>query len=306
MNQYRALQFFGGMASALMCLWLNPHAHASSISHYAAEGNAQDSAGGHHGTMQNGAGFGVGIAGQAFALNGGSQYVSVPDDPDWHFGDSPFTVAIWANFTTIKQGSLNSVPNAFVAHDDGSGNFNKWIFFCDGQGNLCFHINGPGSAFIIPTSTFAPSTGDWHHYAVTRTGSTYSFYVDGVSLGTGTSSLPVPDATVPMTIGQAENVGFFHGLLDDLQIYHRALSCSEIQALVQSPGTTLSDSPCVADLNGDMQVDGADLGSLLGSWGSCGACPADFNCDLTVDGADLGMLLGSWGPCEAAGYSAPR
>ena len=47
------------------------------------------------------------------------------------------------------------------------------------------------------------------------------------------------------------------------------------------------------DLNGDGQVDGADLGLLLGAWGTA---TADLNGDGTTDGADLGLLLGAWGP----------
>ncbi len=47
-----------------------------------------------------------------------------------------------------------------------------------------------------------------------------------------------------------------------------------------------------ADLNGDGQVDGADLGVLLGSWGTG---TNDLNGDGQVDGADLGVLLGDWG-----------
>ena len=44
---------------------------------------------------------------------------------------------------------------------------------------------------------------------------------------------------------------------------------------------------CPWDLNGDGQVDGADLGILLGGWGA------------PYDGGDLGELLASWGPCPA-------
>jgi hypothetical protein len=47
-----------------------------------------------------------------------------------------------------------------------------------------------------------------------------------------------------------------------------------------------------ADLNADGIVDGADLGILLGAWGS--SSPADLDGSGTVDGADLGALLGSW------------
>ncbi len=49
------------------------------------------------------------------------------------------------------------------------------------------------------------------------------------------------------------------------------------------------------DLNGDGEVDAADLAILLGSWGSCVGCPADINDDGVVDAADLGTLLGAWG-----------
>ncbi|MBM4112025.1 MAG: hypothetical protein FJ253_01425 [Phycisphaerae bacterium] len=54
---------------------------------------------------------------------------------------------------------------------------------------------------------------------------------------------------------------------------------------------------CPADFNDDGQVDGDDLGTLLGMWGPCVGCVADFNDDFQVDGDDLGTLLGEWGPC---------
>jgi len=54
---------------------------------------------------------------------------------------------------------------------------------------------------------------------------------------------------------------------------------------------------CLGDLTGDSTVDGADLGILLGAWGSADAS-ADLNADGVVDGADLGILLGAWGPCD--------
>lgn len=51
--------------------------------------------------------------------------------------------------------------------------------------------------------------------------------------------------------------------------------------------------PCVGDVDFDGDVDAADLGILLGDWGTC-VCFSDFNCDGEVDGADLAILLGGW------------
>lgn len=52
---------------------------------------------------------------------------------------------------------------------------------------------------------------------------------------------------------------------------------------------------CPGDLNGDGQVDGADLSALLGGWGGGGV--SDINGDGNTDGADLSTLLGAWGEC---------
>lgn len=48
------------------------------------------------------------------------------------------------------------------------------------------------------------------------------------------------------------------------------------------------------DLDHDGDIDGGDLGILLGAWGPCGACAADLDGDGDVDGGDLGLLLGAW------------
>jgi CO dehydrogenase/acetyl-CoA synthase alpha subunit len=61
-----------------------------------------------------------------------------------------------------------------------------------------------------------------------------------------------------------------------------------------------SPTCCPTDLNCDGVIDGADLSTLLSSWGPCppkGSCDADFNGNGSVDGADLSTLLATWGPC---------
>src|SRR2546426_1845715 len=54
-------------------------------------------------------------------------------------------------FRSVRTGGATSLPNVFIAQDEGGGGTNKWVFFHDGSG-FGFHINGPstGSVFLGP------------------------------------------------------------------------------------------------------------------------------------------------------------
>ena len=60
----------------------------------------------------------------------------------------------------------------------------------------------------------------------------------------------------------------------------------------------LLDSDCVADIDGDGEVNVADLLILIGAWGQCPSCDADLDKDGEVNVADLLILIGAWGSCE--------
>ncbi len=51
---------------------------------------------------------------------------------------------------------------------------------------------------------------------------------------------------------------------------------------------------CPADFNGDGMIDGSDLATVLGGWGTSSG---DCNGDSTTDGSDLAVVLSAWGPC---------
>lgn len=57
---------------------------------------------------------------------------------------------------------------------------------------------------------------------------------------------------------------------------------------------------CVGDLNHDGMVDAADMGLLIGAWGTDGSIVegSDINGDGAVRAADLGLLIGAWGKCQ--------
>jgi len=196
-----------------------------------AEGNANDIKGNNNGTLQNGAMFAPGRVGQAFSFDGIDDFVSVPDNPSLTLGAAPFTIDLWVNFNQLTG------RDPFIGHDDGGGNQNKWIFWYDTIGHgisgpaLRFHINGPSIGAVDPIiAPWNPNTGQWYNVAVTRDGSTYTLYIDGAPVASATNAIAIADPSTPLTIGKAEAF-FLHGLIDEVQIFHRALSAAEIEAI---------------------------------------------------------------------------
>lgn len=74
--------------------------------------------------------------------------------------------------------------------------------------------------------------------------------------------------------------------------YTRAVGAST-DAFADNASIVLTNAALVGDLNGDGKVDGADLGILLGAWGTNDG-GADLDGDGVVGGGDLGLLLANW------------
>ncbi len=85
------------------------------------------------------------------------------------------------------------------------------------------------------------------------------------------------------------------GVFGNCQTYYWGVVANGTYNVRQSdPAASLVTTSPSADLNGDGDVDTADLGGLLGSFGNNGPY-ADLNHDGIVDTADIGLMLGQFG-----------
>ena len=199
------------------------------------EGNANDGVNTNNGTLRGGVSFAAGEVGQGFSF-GSTGYVEVPHSDAWAFGTSDFSIEYWANFASYPSGDEgNPSGGGMIAFDEGSGDVNKWMFTTGGS-VIDFHINDPVNGPIcLVNAGFTPVLNTWYHLAVTRSGNTFTIYVNGAAVGSGTSSRVIPNASAPLTIGQAEGY-YFNGSLDEISIYNRALFSAEIAAIYIAGG----------------------------------------------------------------------
>jgi hypothetical protein len=201
---------------------------------WTGDGTTADSVGGATGSLRNGASFAAGKVAQAFNLDGADDWVDLGTQAGT-FGTSDFTIALWVNFRSLagEQVIIEKYIETF-----NSGTRKGWTLTKLSDGTVIWE----GMGFV---PTIEPSS--WNHITLTRSGSTYTIYWNGVSRRTGQQSSPnnpeVNDTTTTLklghrggpsdTPGSTDNRGFFlNGFLDDVRIYNRALSQAEIVSLM--------------------------------------------------------------------------
>jgi hypothetical protein len=201
------------------------------IAWWSGDGNALDLAGTNHGTLMNGAGFADGMVGEAFVFDGVDDYVEIPDADLWALGTKDFTIELWARFNSIRQPVGMEMDFVFVGTSEGSGAVNKWAFDLRG-GWIEFFVDSPTPPTVgFAQHPFSPAIDHWYHLAVSRLGSLYTIYVDGVVVSSENNADGIPNASASLTMGQFEGIGYRDGLLDEVSIYNRALTAAEIKAI---------------------------------------------------------------------------
>src|SRR5262245_6059527 len=220
------------------------------ISLWKAENDARDSIGPNDGSLQNGATFAAGLVGQAFSFDGIDDYVEVSDDDSLN-PQREVTIDAW-----IKTAS--SGPGRPIAQKVSSGNEGGYSFETThspyGPDNgLAWAIWNDGLPHVLltPAGVLTPDT--WHHVAATFGGGSMNIFVDGVVRASASAPNEIDTVGAPFFIGRnAAFPGFaFHGLIDELEYYRRALSADEIRALYEksSPPNPDDDGDGVPNAN---------------------------------------------------------
>jgi len=189
------------------------------VSWWPGDDNANDIQDGNNGTLQGNITFVPGMVGQAFSsmTPGGDALVGNPANLQL----STFTFDAWIR---LNPATLTGSGVPVIGY---------------GSGGYGFGVSGPsqcatGQLFLTEVgtshvcSTAAISDNNWHHVAVTKSGSTVIFYLDGVA-GAPQTYDPLFSFTTNAVIAGSDQPDPV--LFDEIEVFNRALSQSEIQSI---------------------------------------------------------------------------
>ncbi|MDB4144092.1 LamG domain-containing protein, partial [Akkermansiaceae bacterium] len=220
--------------------------HTGLLNYWALETDASDTAGSYaestgattdNGSVNGATTFAAGLFGNAASFPGGagdnitvldggaSATGGVANDIDRTASD--MTVSVW-----MEVGAWSTGWQGVVAH----GEQNDYRI---GRNRTRDQIAGVGGTGDLQPTTVVSATSGWHHVALTSVnGGDVIMYIDGVEVATN-SGAAIDQSTANnnvLCIGcNPDNGREFNGLIDDVAIWDRALTPSEI-ALINSSG----------------------------------------------------------------------
>jgi len=192
------------------------------VNWWQGQNNANDSVGTNNGSLSGAVTYAAGEVGQAFVLNG-SDYVSIPDSPSIDALTNAITIEAWIKVTQFSSQDWISI----VCKGDTSWQLRRY----GATSTLSFWTDGLSNPELQGSRNI--NDGKWHHVAGVYNGTTKYLYVDGTLDVSEPATGTIAVNTQPLLLGN--NAGAlqrnFNGLVDEVSLYNRALSASEIQAI---------------------------------------------------------------------------
>jgi prepilin-type N-terminal cleavage/methylation domain-containing protein len=176
---------------------------------------------GHGATLHNGAAWVEGKIGSAVSFDGSNDWVELAGD----FGISgSMTISLWFN-------TPSKTTNRYFLDDRNPG---SWWFIKNYTGGACGEIAGnicfEGRVMAADSDW---NVDEWTHLVVSENSSGAKMYINGALVDTGSGDNT--SITTNLRIGtRYTNSGYFNGVIDEVRLYDRVLSDSEILRLYES------------------------------------------------------------------------
>lgn len=140
-------------------------------------------------------------------------------------GATDFTLGAWVK---VNAGApLGTVIQQ--REPGGNGYIGEYMLNVNANGTVNFFVYGSGGYQFDLTTTTTVNDGQWHYLSGVRSGTTGYLYIDGVQAATASGTIQSLNA-LAVTIGYdyRDTNKHFTGLIDDVRIYSRALSSTEV------------------------------------------------------------------------------
>ena len=172
----------------------------------------------------------------ALDFNGADDYVDLASSPN--YSKSPISFFLWYNSRILPPNPSLSYNYCLISNSQVSIPYNGFDFrggrYRTGLDDIEFQTTISGTERFLTAGSLVINT--WTQIGATYDGSVLRTYRNGVQVGSLSVSGSIDASSANLRIGDNPSFSprFFNGQLDDIRIYNRALTPSEIRLLAQS------------------------------------------------------------------------
>ncbi|WP_181416816.1 LamG-like jellyroll fold domain-containing protein [Nitrospira lenta] len=215
-------------------------ADATAMGHWPFDEGAGTIAGdktgnGLHGTLVNSPTWSAGKTAGGLTFDGTNDYLQISNPGS--LSPQKLTLSVWAKPSSFANPDWNSTLANVGLHEWTDGYYGLAID-TDGKPLALLNIGGgEQNAYYIEGA--AISVGQWHHFALSYDNATLRLYVDGVAAGSLSINRIRTSNAAPLLVARRGDAGYhFKGTLDDIRVFSRAMTVTDIGAIMQGIATT--------------------------------------------------------------------
>jgi internalin A len=280
------------------------------IGWWPGDGDARDIAGTNDGILQGGASAeSPAVVGSGFSFDGTNAYVEVTDSPLLH--PALLTVEAWVRFDSLDSPSdISSTGQQYIIWKANSANLAGYGLEKQRTASgdvFSFQVADPLGKAVEIESVSLISTGAWYHVVAMRGPGFIQLYVNGLSESGASVGFAQDYANSSLYFGSSGNplVDYkFCGRLDEVSLYNRSLSPTEVASLYRAgaagkcKGVTINSQPqsqtVVAGTNAGFSAAATGLEPLSWQW--------QFNGTNLAGATASNLLLTNIQPPDAGDY----
>ncbi len=197
------------------------------VSWWRAEWDANDALGTNNGTLNGGVTFAPGKVGQAFDLDGSTGYIKIPASASLTMsGASGLSLECW-----IKPADYSIHP-LIEWNNGGTAGVQLWLYGTQSFQGAFVDTSGNPHTLNAPSNLI--NTNDFQHLAATydhASGNAVLYYNGAQVLTTNLGSV-TPQTGYDLYLGHRPGTtNYYNSLLDEVGVYNRALSATEVAAI---------------------------------------------------------------------------
>lgn len=212
-------------------------APSGAVAYWNFDNNLLDVSGnGNHALARKGAENIESLMGRALSLDGVNDFVTVGDSYDMRLTGS-FSISVWIKFATLEpDGTLARILEKGTTTGD-----KYWMFYDKSSKKVGFGFVSSGDQVQTLTTKTDWQTSRWYHivgtYNPTGGSNNMKIYVNGVLNNEVTRTGKPIANNEPLIIGSKRTTTseFWQGGIDELRIYKRAITASEVTSLYKTP-----------------------------------------------------------------------